>query len=40
MGLHSEILLHTPGMPKITSEGGLGRLPGVVITQPLDYLLL
>ena len=32
MGCHSEVLLHTPGMPKIVSEGGVGVLPGLVLT--------
>ena len=31
MGCHSEVLLHAPGMPKITSEGRVGVLPGLVL---------
>ena len=32
MGCHSEVLLHAPGMPKIVGEGGVGVLPGLVLT--------
>ena len=33
MGYHSEVLLHAPGMPKIVGEGGVGVLPGLVLTR-------
>ena len=32
MGCHSEVVLHAPGMPKIVGEGGVGVLPGLVLT--------
>ena len=32
MGSHSEVFLHSPRMPKIAGEGGVGVLPGVVLT--------
>ena len=32
MGYHSEVFLHALGTPKIASEGGVGVLPGLVLT--------
>ena len=32
MGYHSEVFLHAPRMPKVTGEGGVGVLPGLVLT--------
>ena len=40
MNCHSELLLYAPRMPKITSEGGVDLLLGLVFTQLLDYLLI
>ena len=31
MSYHSEVFLHTPRMPKIVGEGGVGILPGPVL---------
>ena len=32
MSYHSEVFFHAPRMPKIVGEGGVGVLPGPVLT--------